>query len=1815
MTKHLTALAATLLLVTVTLFAQKLPPNSRIIYFGDSQTEFAYGGNGNVVQYQNYGYVSWVNALAPGMQTPKGGVLGIGGQTTTQMLSRLNTISTFDAKFICVLAGTNDPLYGIGPETTKANLRKIYDAGIANGMKVIAICILPRFSPNTYNATTEANRININNWIKTQADVVAVDAEAELNGAENFEDGLHNSPLGAYKLGNKVATAINKLVFACTPGSQLAADLSRSSNSNPLLTGSAGKLNTATGTVATNWELNAGFAGGATVSGSKETDADGRERQVINISGSYSTSTRRVTFNNYAALPISLAAGDVVEGISEIEIASAMTNIRGIYLKVIVYDNAWNILSDGCSMFPTSNKPLNMPAGKYILRTPAMTIGAGTPGQLITQVWIEFNSTTTAVPVAATLKLSSAGVRRLPLATGPLSTITPAGTVSLCPGATQVLTANAGSGYTYQWKLNGSNLSSANASAYSATTTGSYTVAVTAPGCSVLSDPTTIVAANCTTNTVTTGSVPAKLCAGSSVNVPFTVSNAFSSGNLFTAQLSNASGSFTSPVNIGSFTSTGAGTINATIPSSTPQGTGYRIRVIASSPAATGSDNGTAIGIFSIPVLNSTTRPPAICNNSIFNYTPTATPAGTTFTWSRSVVSGIANAAASGTGSVSETLQNTTAAPVNVSYVYQLNNNGCSSTNTVVVTVNPSPIARAKNISANLGAGGSVSITPQQVDNGSTGSCGTLQYSLDKTQFTCANIGNNTVTLTITDGAGNRSSATATVTVTDANGVCVVNANNITTGSVATKLCSGQAIDVPYSVSNAFAAGNSFTAQLSNATGSFASPVTIGSLSATGAGVIKATVPANTAQGTGYRIRVIASNPAAIGTDNGANITINAIPVFTSTLTPPAVCNNSIFNYTPTATPAGTTLAWSRAVVAGVSNAAASGAGSISETLVNTTTAPINVSYVYQLNNDGCSSVYTVVVTVNPSPVARAKNISVNLGTGGTVSITPQQVDNGSTGSCGNLQYSLDKTQFTCANVGNNTVLFRVTDAGGNISSATATVTVTDINGVCNANVVSTGAVTTKLCSGQAVDVPYSVSNAFNNGNIFTAQLSNAGGSFTSPVNIGALSATSAGVIKAIIPAGTTQGAGYRIRVIASNPAATGSDNGTAIAIYAIPVLTSTPTPPAVCNNSLFTYTPTATPSGTTASWSRAVVAGISNAAASGTGGISETLLNTTTSPININYVYQLSNNGCNSNAYTVVVTVNPSPIARAKNISVNLGAGGSVSITPQQVDNGSTGSCGTLQYSLDKTQFTCANIGNNTVTLTITDGAGNRSSATATVTVTDANGVCVVKTNTITTGSVSSSLCKGQPVDVPYNVSNSFAAGNVFTAQLSNASGLFTSPVNIGSLSATGAGVIKTTIPSGTATGTGYRIRVIASNPAAIGTDNGANISIAEIPVLTSTLTPPGICNNAAFFYTPAASVSGTTFTWSRAAVAGITNSSSSGTGGINEVLTNTTSTLVNVTYVYRLSSNGCSSGPYNVVVQVSPSPLARTGNITAVLNSSGSVTITPQQVDNGSVGYCGSLQYSLDKTQFTCANIGINTVTLTVTDGAGNKSSATATVTVTDQTAPVITGASASPNVLSNTAPNAKMVNVTLNYSTADNCSGTTVTLSVRSNEPESGLFKQDRSPDWNILSNQLLQLRAERNPAGTGRIYTITITATDARGNRSTREVLVTVPAPAASSIFGGAKDLQEELLENAESNLRLSVSPNPSSSFFLLRAKSGSTQPVTLRILDVAGRLVETKASIPANESVQIGQLYRPGTYVIEAIQGGQKALFRIIKTAP
>ena len=80
------------------------------------------------------------------------------------------------------------------------------------------------------------------------------------------------------------------------------------------------------------------------------------------------------------------------------------------------------------------------------------------------------------------------------------------------------------------------------------------------------------------------------------------------------------------------------------------------------------------------------------------------------------------------------------------------------------------------------------------------------------------------------------------------------------------------------------------------------------------------------------------------------------------------------------------------------------------------------------------------------------------------------------------------------------------------------------------------------VCRGQAVTVSFSLpvgSCAFPEGNVFTAQLSSASGSFASPVNLGAVVPGVSNSV--VIPAGVAAGTGYRIRVVSSSPVLTSS--------------------------------------------------------------------------------------------------------------------------------------------------------------------------------------------------------------------------------------------------------------------------------------------------------------------------------------------------------------------------------------------------------------------------------------------------------------------------------------------------------------------------------------------------------------------------------------------------------------------------------------------------------------------------------------------------
>lgn len=115
------------------------------------------------------------------------------------------------------------------------------------------------------------------------------------------------------------------------------------------------------------------------------------------------------------------------------------------------------------------------------------------------------------------------------------------------------------------------------------------------------------------------------LCTGAPVVMPYDRTGTYNSGalfnpaNVFRTQLSDVNGDFTNAVNIGSVTSTVPGNINATLPANKPPSTGYRIRVVSTSPALTGTDNGYDLTIRTAPVALATANGPhhLLCGGTV----------------------------------------------------------------------------------------------------------------------------------------------------------------------------------------------------------------------------------------------------------------------------------------------------------------------------------------------------------------------------------------------------------------------------------------------------------------------------------------------------------------------------------------------------------------------------------------------------------------------------------------------------------------------------------------------------------------------------------------------------------------------------------------------------------------------------------------------------------------------------------------------------------------------------------------------------------------------------------------------------------------------------------------------------------------------------------------------------------------------------------------------------------------------------------------------------------------------------------------------
>ena len=172
------------------------------------------------------------------------------------------------------------------------------------------------------------------------------------------------------------------------------------------------------------------------------------------------------------------------------------------------------------------------------------------------------------------------------------------------------------------------------------------------------------------------------LCENSSKNIPvqFSSNGTFNSGNMYIAELSDASGSFSNPVIIGTLSSAAAGnlSINATIPSGLAPGNGYQIRISSSAPQSNGITTA-ALTVNPKPVVSLTSVPATPTIYSGESVTITAAGAST-YVWTPATILNTTSGA---------TVIATPSSTQSVS-VTGTNAEGCSDTKTFLITVNSS---------------------------------------------------------------------------------------------------------------------------------------------------------------------------------------------------------------------------------------------------------------------------------------------------------------------------------------------------------------------------------------------------------------------------------------------------------------------------------------------------------------------------------------------------------------------------------------------------------------------------------------------------------------------------------------------------------------------------------------------------------------------------------------------------------------------------------------------------------------------------------------------------------------------------------------------------------------------------------------------------------------------------------------------------------------------------------------------------------------------------------------------------------------------
>ena len=363
----------------------------------------------------------------------------------------------------------------------------------------------------------------------------------------------------------------------------------------------------------------------------------------------------------------------------------------------------------------------------------------------------------------------------------------------------------------------------------------------------------------------------------------------------------------------------------------------------------------------------------------------------------------------------------------------------------------------------------------------------------------------------------------------------------------------------------------------------------------------------------------------------------------------------------------------------------------------------------------------TVIENVAPTALCSASPVVLTLApNNGTTTLSPSAVNAGSNDNCGQVSLALSKTNYTCTDIGTSTVTLTVTDKAGNTATCTAQVQVSDVtaptlqcplsrtvNANTNCNTTVSGLTMMLELNPADVGPGEFFDNAGACGN-FVRQYRLSGAevkAFPAPgvSDIGGLSTetfvlgTTTVTIRVYDPSGNVSTCSFDITVQdKTGPQYTsGQAAGTTInvnanvggciaqAAWTVPAFTDLCSPGVTVMSShnpgaFFPFGPTV-----------------------------------------VTYTAMDASGNSTIHMFTVNVIDTQKPVAKCADITVSLNNNGQVTVPVQDIDNGSTDNC-FFNYTISSYAFTCSDLGENDVTMTIVDGSNNSASCTSTITVED---------------------------------------------------------------------------------------------------------------------------------------------------------------------------------------------------------------------------------------------------------------------------------------------------------------------------------------------------------------------------------------------------------------------------------------------------------------------------------------------------------------